>query len=77
MQSSFVTLVSFELANQAACLPEVDMWCEKHLYQRTKIIVAIMSERKVGFNVEAETWCSLITSHLATKLHVTRSDGDN
>lgn len=42
-----------------------------------KIIVAIMSERKVGFNVEAETWCSLITSHLATKLHVTRSDGDN
>lgn len=53
------------------------MWWKKHLYQRTEIIAAIMSEGKVGFNVEAETWRSLITSHLATKLHVTRSDGDN
>lgn len=28
------------------------------------------------FTVEAETWYCLITCHMATKLHVTRSDGN-
>lgn len=78
MQSSFGMLVSFELANHTACLLEIDMWCKKHFYQRTKLVLAIMREGGEwgggGFNVETETWYCLITCHMATKLHVTRSD---